>query len=140
MTEATVELVEPDPWLASSFLAHARQFEASSAGLPSESRQVLLHSAVVAACDAVLAVDGRRAKGSDGGHRLRISTAQHLLAGDHDELFDVLDEARVIRNDVSYGGAMAVPADVAETADAVRRLLVLVEAHVSPHRPEWLEP
>lgn len=140
MTEATVELVEPDPWLASSLLAHARQFEASSAGLPPESRQVLLHSAVVAACDAVLAIDGRRVKGSDGRHRLRISTAQHLLTGDRDELFDVLDEAREIRNNVSYAGGMAVPADVAETAAAARKLLTLVEAHVSPRLPEWREP
>jgi hypothetical protein len=51
MTGARVELIEPDPWLAASFLERARQFEASAVGLPSESRQVLLHSAVVAACD-----------------------------------------------------------------------------------------
>jgi hypothetical protein len=137
MTAARIELIEPDPWLAASFLKQACQFEASSAGLPPESRQVLLHAAVIAACDAVLAINGLRLKGSEGGHRLRIHTTRDLLGGDEHELFDLLDEARELRNHVSYAAALAVPADVEQTATAVVKLLALVDAHVSPHLPDW---
>lgn len=137
MTPARVELVEWDPWLASTFLARARQFEASSSGLPPESRQVLLHCAVIAACDAVLAINGRQIKGAEGGHRLRIETAHELLPGDHHQLFDALDEARELRNNVSYAAGFAVQADVEDTAAAVHRLVELAEAHVAPHLPDW---
>jgi hypothetical protein len=46
-------------------------------------------------------------------------------------LFDLLDEARGRRNNVSYAAGFAVPADVEETAGTV-----LVDAHVSPHLPD----
>jgi hypothetical protein len=62
---ARIERIEPDPWLAAAFLERARSFAADgfSTSLKGESRQVLLQCAVVAACDAVLAVEGGPSKG-----------------------------------------------------------------------------
>lgn len=139
MTHARAERVEPDPWLAAGFLARAKKFAADGSveTLSPESRQILMHSATVAGCDAVLAVSGRRIEGSDGGHRLRLTETQLLLAGEHDELFEVLDEARAIRNEVSYAAGLAAPTDVEETAAAVRELVGLIEEHVTPHLPDW---
>ena len=87
MTDARVERIEPDPLLAADFLDQAKSFAADGAPntLSAASRQVLLHSSVVAACDALLAINGRKIEGSDGSHRLRLTETQPLLGGDHFE-------------------------------------------------------
>jgi len=139
MTDARVERMEPDPWLAAGFLARAKKFAADGSAdtLSPESRQILMHSAVVAGCDAVLAITGLTIEGSAGGHRLRLAETQRLLAGEHDEMFEVLDEARAARNEVSYQAGLAALPDVEETAAAVREFLTLIEKHVTPHLPNW---
>jgi hypothetical protein len=139
MTDARVERIEPDPLLAADFLDQAKSFAADGAPntLSAASRQVLLHSSVVAACDALLAINGRKIEGSDGSHRLRLTETQPLLGGDHHELFESLDEARVARNDVSYRASLAPLPDAEETALAVQQLLSLIEAQLTPHLPEW---
>lgn len=138
MTEARIEPTGPDPWLAAAFLARARLFAVDgSAEISAESRQLLLHSAAIAACDAVLAIEGRVVTGSDGGHRLRLVEAERILPGGHDDLFEALDEARSVRHDVSYAIGLAASPDIEKTALAVRELLTLVEGHVAPHLPDW---
>lgn len=139
MTDARIERMEPDPWLAAGLLDRAKKFadDGSVTTLTPESRQILLHGAAVAACNAALAVSGRTIEGSDGGHRLRLVETQRLLAGEHDELFEVLDEARAVRNEVSYQAGLAALPDVEETNAAVRELLSLIEERVAPHLPHW---
>lgn len=140
MTEARVEPIEPDPWLAAAFLLQAKGFSADGSAdgsIGMESRQVLLHSAVIAACDALLAINGRQIAGTEGGHIKRLAEAQRLLPGDHDELFDALDDGRVARNSVSYAAGLAMAPDVDETAKAVQQLLALIDAQVSPRLPDW---
>lgn len=139
MSGARIERIVPDHWLAAKFLERARCFASDgfSTSLEAESRQVLLQCAVVAACDAVLAVEGRTVEGSDGGHSLRLTEAHRHLPDDHTELFDLLDDSRVSRNNASYAAGFSAPAEVDETAAAVRELLALVDQHVAPHLPEW---
>ena len=93
MTDARVEDVAPDPWGAQGFLANARRLlaDGSRAENSAEGRQLLLHSAAMAACDALLALEGRQVVGSDRGHQLRLAEAENLLAGEHSALFERLD-------------------------------------------------
>lgn len=84
----------------------------------------------------MLAIAGRTVKGSEGSRARRLSAAR-TLDGHHHALFDLLDEARELRNNVPYRAGLAMPADVEESAVAVRELLVLADAYVSPHLPEW---
>lgn len=81
MTDARVDRVEPDVWAARAFLEQAQRLlqDGAEERISPEGRQILLHGAVVAGCDAILAVNGRQIVGSDGGHRLRLATAQSLL-------------------------------------------------------------
>ena len=69
MTTATIESISPDAWLAQGFYQRAHEFlrDGQSTGLSAAGRQVLLHSAALAACDAVLAINGRQVLGSEGG-------------------------------------------------------------------------
>lgn len=97
---------------------------------------MLLHGTVIAACDALLAVNGHRVIGSEGGHRLRISKSSELL---HDsvELFERLNEARVSRNDASYAAAPVPAFDIDDTVVDVETLIGMVEREVEPVLPEW---
>ena len=137
--DARLERIEPDAFAAADLLRRARSFAADGArdeNAP-ETRQVVLHSAVIAACDAVLAVDGYAVVGSTGGHRLRIEEAAMRLGLDTD-LAVRIDEVRVSRNSVSYG-ALRPPADDVDDASAtVRELLGAVAAHLEPRLPDWL--
>ncbi len=65
---AQVERRGEDPWAALEFLDQARRFLSDGQAEPisPEGRQVLLHNAAVAACDAVLAINGLEVTGSDG--------------------------------------------------------------------------
>lgn len=140
MTDARVDRVEPDVWAARAFLEQAQRLlqDGAEERISPEGRQILLHGAVVAGCDAILAVNGRQIVGSDGGHRLRLATAQSLLPQDLDELFERLDDARMDRNEASYAAAL-LPTDVVEEAlSAVGELVGLANAHVSPKLPPYL--
>jgi hypothetical protein len=141
MTKAAVERVEPDPWLARAFLDSARSFvdDGSSERNSDASRQLLLHSAAIAACDAVLAVNGRRVTGADGGHKLRLEAAEDLLPDASDGLFVRLDDARMTRNEASYAAGLVPAVSVQEALEAVRELIDLAETHVAPHLPPYLE-
>jgi hypothetical protein len=139
VTEATTERIEPDPLLAGDFLRGARRAASDSAkpGLHAESRQLLLHEAAKAACDAVLAVNGWQVVGSDGGHRLRLKQARDLLGGFDEELFERLDDLRQSRNQVSYSALSAKHSEVDAASAAVSALVDLAAAAVEPHLPDW---
>jgi hypothetical protein len=141
MTKAAIERVEPDPWLARAFLDSARSFvedgacERNSAA----SRQLLLHSAAIAARDAVLAINGRRVTGSDGGHMLRLEVTEGLLPDAPNDLFLRLDDARMMRNEASYAASVVPAASVDEALKAVRELVDLATAHTVPNLPPYLD-
>lgn len=137
--EARVEPTELDIWGARAFLERARELLADGARPEntSASRLILLHSAAMAACDAVLSAGGRRIVGSDGGHLLRLQQAETLLGGDHRRLFATLEDGRASRNTASYAAAF-VPADDVETSHtAVAELVEIVGAHVDSRSPGW---
>jgi hypothetical protein len=140
VTEADLERIEPDPLLAGAFLTRAEQFAADAARTENtdESRQGLLQSAVIAACDSVLAIEGYEVTGSDGGHQLRITEAHRLLDGDA-ELLERLDTVRVSRHQVSYAAGLAPAADVREGLHAAQELVRLAGDRVRPQLPEWFE-
>lgn len=140
MTEARLERIQPDPWLASAFLDRANQFavDGARADLTVESRQILLHNAVIAACDSVLAITGHEVVGSDGGHQLRLEKVERILPGDHALMFERLDELRALRHQVSYAAAPVVLPEADEAVAAVEELIGLADERVRPHLPEWL--
>lgn len=139
MAKAELERIEADPFLAADFLDRAKDFvkDARVAGLSDETRLLVLHSATVAACDAVLSISGFRIVGSEGGHRLRIEKSAALLGDVDAELFERLDDARLSRNDVSYALGMVPTEDVMASAEAVDRLIEHAQALVEPHLPPW---
>jgi hypothetical protein len=139
MTEARVEPIAPDPWLAAEALDNARSFAADGANsaLTAASRQMLLQQAAIRACDALLAIYGRRVVGSDGGHALRLVEARASLAGEHDDLFERLDEGRASRNQASYRGGFVAEEDVEAMTGAVCDLVALVTERVRPELPDW---
>lgn len=141
MTEASIERIEPDPWLARAFLERSRTFLADGSvdTLAAESSQVLLHGAAVAACDAVLAVNGRRVIGADGGHRLRLTTAERFLPDAPADLFVRLDDVRVTRNEASYAAELVPLPAIDEAVAAVAELVALADAHVAPHLPPYID-
>src|SRR4051812_23468074 len=116
MTQAKLTRIAPDPTLASAFLDRARSFldDGSAKDLSQASRQVLLHNAAIAACDAVLAVSGFQVEGSERGHRLRLEKAEELLSGDLVDLFERLESVRMTRADISYRAGFALDPDVDE--------------------------
>src|SRR5215210_5992132 len=107
MTEASVELIPPDPWLAHSHFHRALEFigDGEQTSLSAAGRLVLLHDAALSLCDAVLAINGREVRGSDGGHVLRLQQAQKLLGDGLRDLFERLDDGRLARGDASYRAA-----------------------------------
>lgn len=90
MTAARLEKVHADRVRAKEFFDQAQRFanDADSSGLSNESRVVLLHNAVVSACDAILQSVGLRVTSGDGAHILRIETALDQLEEDTEELFE----------------------------------------------------
>jgi hypothetical protein len=138
MTDARVEHVPVDTLRARGFLAQAKQFLADGGGstISSPSRQVLLHNAAIAACDALLMVHGRRVTPGDGGHWLRLKEAQDLLQDDHGDLFDRLDESRMARNDVSYRAEFVLDEEVDAARRAVEELLEIAQSYVQAKSSE----
>src|SRR3954469_6885902 len=109
MSEARLERIVPDPTLSAAFLGRARRFlaDGSDKSNARESRQVLLHSATIAATDSILAINGFEVEGSDGGHVLRLEKAEELLDADLADLFEQLDAVRMTRARVSYAAGFA---------------------------------
>jgi hypothetical protein len=140
MSEARLERIERDPYLAKSFLLRARRFaaDAKRRELAAETRQVVLHSATIAACDAALAIEGFEVVGIEGGHKLRIETALDLLPDVPDDMFDRLDDARLSRNQVSYAAGFSTSEDLDAAEAAVTALIALVEESVGSRLPDWL--
>jgi hypothetical protein len=140
MTDARLEPIEADPYLAAGFLKRAESFVADgeNEGLQPESRQVLLHSATVAACDSALAIKGLQVVGSEGGHKLRLEEVARLLPDADTGLFERLDDARIARNEVSYAAGLSASDDVVHQLEATRDLLFAVKQLVQPELPGWL--
>ena len=140
MARAEIDHVGVDVDGAFAFAKRAELFldNARFDALDPEARQVLLHDAVLAGCDAVLAINGLRVVGSDGGHLLRREKAEALLDVDRDLLFERLDDARDLRNAASYRAApVPLPATV-EGISAAAEFLQLVRDHIDPRLPDRL--
>jgi hypothetical protein len=109
--DARVEPVEIDVWGARAFMERSRELLADGARSENTpaSRMILLHSAAMAACDAILSINGKRIVGSDGSHRLRLKQAETLLRGDNRRLFATLEDSRASRNLASYAAGSFLP-------------------------------
>lgn len=125
MAEAKLSRIVPDPTLAGAFLTRAEEFlaDGSSANNTDSSRQVLLHNAAIAACDAVLAIKGFEVEGSERSHVLRLDQAQELLGHDLIDLFERLGSVRLTRADVSYAAGFVGGDEVGEAETAVGELV-----------------
>jgi hypothetical protein len=139
VTEARVEETDFDPWAAKLFLSQAQALlaDGSRNEISGEGRQLLLHSAAMAACDAILAIHGKRVVGTEQGHQRRLEGTQGLLSNDYHQLFDHLDEGRVARNAVSYRAGFVPPPDVKAAFTAVTELVEIAEAHIEARLPDW---
>jgi hypothetical protein len=140
MTTATIESISPDPWLAQGFYQRAHEFlrDGQSTGLSAAGRQVLLHSAALAACDAVLAINGRQVLGSEGGHVLRLTEAERLLGDGLGDLFERLDDARSMRAEASYNATFVPSAEPDAAAQAVLELVEHAREHLEPRMPDHM--
>ncbi len=127
MTNARVERVHADRVRAGEFFDQAQQFvrDAELSDLSNESRIVLLHNAVVSACDAILQSVGLRVTAGDGAHILRIEHALDQLDMDTEELFDSLDASRERRNEASYAALFVANASAADALEATTELVEL---------------
>jgi hypothetical protein len=132
MTDARVEKVHADRVRAREFFDQAQKFakDADSSGLSNESRVVLLHNAVVSACDAILQSVGLRVTSGDGAHILRIETALDQLEEDTAELFEHLDASRERRNEASYAALFVAQASAADAREATAELIALTRNFV----------
>ena len=140
MTEASLEHIAPDPWLARSYFLRALEFigDGERSSLSAAGRQVLLHDAALSLCDAVLAINGRGVVGSEGGHVLRLEQTERLLGDGLHDLFERLDDGRLARGSASYRAA-PIPESGPEAAlEAVIELRELAQAHIEPRLPDHL--
>jgi hypothetical protein len=137
--KAQVEQRGDDPWGALEFLAQARRFlrDGRIDDLSDEGRQVLLHNAAVAACDAILAINGLDVTGSEGGHLLRFEEAHKRLGGGHGDLFERLEDGRDRRIQASYRAGSLDGTGVDVGVQAVGELIDLAETLIEPRLPEW---
>ncbi len=133
MTEARVEHVYADRVSAGEYLEQAEGFlaDADADGLRPPSRAVLLHSATVCACDAILQAVGLRVTSGDRAHVLRLETALAQVGDDTDELLESLDATRERRNEASYHAAFVPQSSVVEAREAAAELLALATAIVA---------
>ncbi len=132
MTDARVEKVYEDRMGARSFLAQADTFlgDADARGLSAPSQSILLHSATVSACDAILQAAGQRVSPGDGAHVLRLEAALDHVYGDTEELLERLDASRARRNEASYAAEFVAKASIAEAREATAELLELAHGFV----------
>ena len=127
MTRASILHTVPSPEEARVFLARARQFQSDAdvEAVSDTGRELLLHQASVAACDAVLAVAGVRVVGDEGGHALRLSETVSRLGLDED-VADALTTTRRLRNASAYGAGIVIGHQVEESGEAVDHLIEAV--------------
>lgn len=130
MTAARVEKVYADGSPASEFLDQAETFFAGATGgdVSATSKMVLLHNAVVSACDAALQSAGLRGTPGDGAHVVRIETALDTFSVATEDLFERLDAARERPNEASSRAEIAAQASVTDAEEATSELLALVRA------------
>jgi hypothetical protein len=130
MTDARVEKVYTDRIRAHEFLSQADRFrgDANTPDLSAESQSVLLHNAVICACDAILQAIGLRVTSGDNAHALRLETALEHLEGDTEELLESLDASRERRNEASYAAAFVSETSLADAREATTELLERVRA------------
>jgi hypothetical protein len=99
---------------------------------------ILLHSAAMAACDAIcLSINGKRIVGSDGSHRLRLEQAETLLRGDNRRLFATLEDSRASRNSASYPAGFVPADDIEASCASVEDLVAIAAVHVDEQSPDW---
>jgi hypothetical protein len=132
MTDARVEKVYEDHSGARSFLDQAEMFfsDSHAAGISAPSRSILLHSAAVSACDAILQAAGQRVTPGDRAHILRLQTALGHLDGDTEELLERLDASRARRNEASYAAEFVAEASVVDAREATAELVGLARDFV----------
>jgi hypothetical protein len=137
--EAQVERCGEDPWAAQEFLEQARRFldDGRVECVSTAGRQVLLHNATVAACDAILAMHGLEVTGTEGGHVLRLEEAHRRLGRGHADLFERLDEGRDRRVNASYRAGSLDGAEIDVAVQAVTELVVLAVDLIKPRLPGW---
>lgn len=107
MADAQLDHGEPDAYAAKAYLDQAKRLldDGEVEGMSREGRSIVLHHATIAACDAVLAIDGVTIRGSEKGHSLRLAETQTRLGGELDDLFERLEDARDTRAAASYRAA-----------------------------------
>jgi hypothetical protein len=132
MTDARIEKVYEDRIGARTFLEQADTIlgDADADGLSAPSRSILLHSAAVSACDAILQAVGQRITVGDGAHMLRLETALEHLDGDTEDLLERLDASRARRNEASYAAAFVSQASLGEAREATAELIELARGFV----------
>jgi len=132
MTDARIDQVYTDLLAAREFLAQAETFlaDADVDALTAESKAILLHSATVSACDAILQAVGLRVTSGDGSHVLRIEAALEQVDGNTEDLLERLDASRARRNEASYAAAFVPIASVADAREATAELIELARAFV----------
>ncbi|MGA2166253.1 MAG: hypothetical protein ABSH36_17555 [Solirubrobacteraceae bacterium] len=91
----------------------------------------------MAACDAILSINGKRIVGSDGSHRLRLEQAETLLRGDNRRLFATLEDSRASRNLASYAAGFVPADDIEASCAAVDELVAIAAVHVDAQSPGW---
>jgi hypothetical protein len=125
MTDARVEEVYPDRDGARVFLDQAEMFlrDARTAGLSSESQAMLLHSASICVCDAILQAVGKRVTPGDGSHSLRLESALDQFPDDTEELLEALDASRARRNEASYAAGFVAHSSVVDAREATKELV-----------------
>lgn len=84
---------------------------------------MLLHTAVVCACDAILQAVGLRVTAADRSPVLRLETALAEVDGDTEDLLERLDASRARRNEASHAAGFVPQASLADAREALRELL-----------------
>jgi hypothetical protein len=127
MTEARVEKVHADRVGAREFLKQADLLlaDAEKATLSSPSEAILLHTATVCACDAILQAVGLRVTPGDRSHVLRLETALEQVHEDTEDLLERLDASRERRNEASYAAGFIAQASLAEAREATTEIVEL---------------
>jgi hypothetical protein len=127
VTDARLERVYADRVGAREFLDQAEGFlsDADAPGLSAASRTVLLHSAAICSCDAILQAVGLRVAPGDRSHLLRLEAALDQLDGNTEELFERLDAARARRNEVSYTAGFVADASLEDARESTVELVSL---------------
>lgn len=134
-----IERVEPNPDHARAVLEEARRHLASARLLATTDDAAAAfttaYDAARKALSAMLACQGLRAKGGDGGHRVLGELMQAQLP-DQKKLLREFDWMRQTRNDTEYrdpGRPAATSQDVADAIPAAERIVELGERFVAQH-------